>query len=179
MDFVIRKTSRMQSQTTLLAFEIPLLSAGVLNRKTASLACLSAPLTCVFSHIAMPGGDVDNYDRLLSYADSLGAEISRIVIAVCMENNLSLCNGFHISERDVRQERITLDHAPTFLARSIIWYTKSWLTYNSATYKVLTTAVHQTPWLKRLAVRADLVIPNLAGITKNTLANLLNAQRIG
>jgi hypothetical protein len=130
-------------------------------------------------NIAMPGGDVDNYDRLLSYADSLGAEISRIVIAVCMENNLSLCNGFHISERDVRQERITLDHAPTFLARSIIWYTKSWLTYNSATYKVLTTAVHQTPWLKRLAVRADLVIPNLAGITKNTLANLLNAQRIG
>ena len=45
---------------------------------------------------------------------------------------------------------------------------KYWLTHNSATYRMFTAAVQQNLWLRDLAVRANLLIPNIHGMTKNT-----------
>lgn len=132
--------------------------------------------TRVFN-LAIPGTNLQGYNQLLNYAESLGAKISRIVITVCMENDLQLYNAHHGHdyyvekkkklEHDLEQERPSSGNRFRPSIKSLISSTKTWLTYKSALYKLLTTTVHQNSWLRNLAVRADLVIPNLAGIQNN------------
>lgn len=97
--------------------------------------------------------DLDGYAALLAYGEALGARLGRIVIAVCMENDLRLYG------------------APTSpeAAASPVWPAdwKLWLERRSAAYLFVTAAVHQTPWLRDAAVRVGLVVPNLAGIALN------------
>lgn len=97
--------------------------------------------------------DLDGYAALLAYGRSLGALSSRIVIAVCMENDL----------RSYGQSTAT-EPGPSPL-RLADW--KLWLESRSAAYLLATTAVQQTPWLRDLAVRAGLIVPNLAGVALN------------
>ncbi len=68
--------------------------------------------------------DIEGYAALLAFAGRLGAKIGQVVVAVCLENDLS-----DYRERDSREPDITLRD---FLAR------------HSAAYLLATTAVHRT-----------------------------------
>lgn len=93
--------------------------------------------------------DIDGYAALLAYARSLGAKIGQVVVAVSMETDLR-------------------DYGATPAgAGSSGFDVKNWLARHSAAYILLTTAVHQTPWLREPAVRAGLVVPNLEGIARH------------
>jgi lysophospholipase L1-like esterase len=94
--------------------------------------------------------DIAGYAALLDYAQSLGARIGEIVVAVCMENDLGLYDSVDIPPHD-----LTTD-----------W--KGWLTERSAAYLMLTTMIQQTPALKALAVGAGAIVPNFDGMGLNT-----------
>lgn len=95
--------------------------------------------------------DIDGYAALLAYAKSLGSRAGRVVIAVCMENNLHLYGGAR------------LDEPPAGDGEGL----KDWLASHSALYLLAVTTVQQTPWLRDIAVRAGLIVPNLESIAKN------------
>jgi lysophospholipase L1-like esterase len=95
--------------------------------------------------------DIDGYAALLAYARSLGSRAGRAVIAICMENDLHLYGGAQPAER-------TPARGGAF---------KDWLASHSALYLLAVTTIQQTPWLRDMAVRAGLIVPNLEGIAKN------------
>jgi hypothetical protein len=95
--------------------------------------------------------DIEGYADLLAYARSLGARANRVVIAVCMENDLHP----YAARSDGRT--VTPDTLPV----------RHWLSTHSAFYLFALTVVHQTPWLRTLAVATGLITPNLDGIARN------------
>ena len=99
--------------------------------------------------------DLDGYAALLAYGEALGARLGRIVVAVCMENDLRLYGP--------PTGTATEAAAPPVPPGD--W--KLWLERRSAAYLFATAAIHQTPWLRDMAVRIGLVVPNLAGIALN------------
>ncbi len=100
-------------------------------------------------NLATPA-DITGYAALLDYAQSLGALIGDVVVAVCMENDLGLYDS--------------VDAPPH--GQTVDW--KGWLAERSAAYLLLTTMIQQTPALKVLAVRAGAIVPNFAGVALNT-----------
>lgn len=96
--------------------------------------------------------DIDGYAALLAYARTLGSRAGRVVIAVCMENDL------HLYGRTREGEPPPGGTAPAL---------KEWLSSHSALFLLAVTAVQQTPWLRDIAVKAGLIVPNLEGIAKN------------
>lgn len=97
--------------------------------------------------------DLDGYVALLAYAQSLGAKAGRVVIAVCMENDLHAYGSPPEGE-------------PSPGAPAV----REWLSGHSAFYLFALTVIHQTPSLRTLAVKAGLIVPNLEGIAKNNYA---------
>ncbi|TAJ36656.1 MAG: hypothetical protein EPO55_21100 [Reyranella sp.] len=95
--------------------------------------------------------DLAGYAALLDYAQSLGARIGQVVLAVCLENDLGPYDGGEERTEDRTQ-------GPGW---------KQWLTERSATYLLLTTVIHQTPRLKALAVGVGAIVPNLEGMARN------------
>lgn len=94
--------------------------------------------------------DIEGYASLLAYARSLGATVGQVVVAVSMETDL----------RDYGAKPVAASAGGGFDL-------KGWLARHSAAYVLLTTVVHQTPWLLNGAVRAGLVVPNLDGIARH------------
>lgn len=94
--------------------------------------------------------DIAGYAALLDHAQSLGARIGEVVVAVCLENDLGLYDSVDIPSHDL----------------AIDW--KGWLTERSAAYLLLATMIHRTPALKRLAVSAGIIVSNFDGMGLNT-----------
>jgi hypothetical protein len=115
-------------------------------------------------NVAIGGGDLDQYDSLLKYAESLGGRFGNVVITVCMENDLGLYGRRQLGE--THQLR-TAYWRPNPTLRGL----KSWLASNSATYRMFTAAVQQNALLRELAVRANLLVPNLDGIGRNVYSH--------
>ena len=111
-------------------------------------------------NIGIPGGDFDDYDKLLKYAKSFGGQIDDVVISVCMENDLRSYSAPGQSALNT-DENVAIAH-PLDLE-----VTKAWLADNSATYRMVTAVVHQNPWLRRVAISSNLLTPTLAGIVAN------------
>lgn len=95
--------------------------------------------------------DIAGYQALLAYAQSLGAKVGRVVLAICMENDLRL---YSAEEQPDTDEPAYPD-------------IKDWLEHHSAAFLLAATVVHRTPWLTDLAVRAGLVIRNFDGMSRN------------
>jgi lysophospholipase L1-like esterase len=95
--------------------------------------------------------DIEGYAELLAYARSLGAKADRVVIAVCMENDLHRYAARPDGEASP-PDTISIRY---------------WLSTHSAFYLFALTVVHQTPWLRALAVEAGVITPNLEGIGGN------------
>lgn len=106
-----------------------------------------------FFNISIPA-DLLGYARLVDYAKRRGAPIRRLLVGVCMENDLL----------DYRAlEGQSQPSAPRTGVRRI----KAWLTANSALYAAVTTVVHRYPLLRSLAIRSGLVVDNIAGMRRN------------
>jgi len=104
-------------------------------------------------NISIPA-DLIGYRSLVGYAESLGAPIGRLVIGVCMENDLL--------------DYDALEASPTHGRPKIgLGRVKVWLTGSSALYTALTTVIHRQPKLRAWAIRSGLLVDNIAGMRRN------------
>jgi SGNH hydrolase-like domain, acetyltransferase AlgX len=111
---------------------------------------LESLLKCPVFNIAMPAYDLDGYDRLMYYAEANGASIKNLIISVSMEHNLRIYDTSHRASSP-----LYLMQPPQGKLKEL----KEYLVRHSALYIALTYNVHQTPWLRRIAVRLGLLIP--------------------
>lgn len=93
-------------------------------------------------NLAVPTG-LTGYQALLVMARDRGAEVGRLVVGVCMENDLQ-------PDGDGGPEGA----APGAPVRETV---KAWLTAESALYVAASAAVHRIPALRGLAARAGLL----------------------
>jgi hypothetical protein len=117
-------------------------------------------------NVAIPG-DFDAYHRLLSYAESLGADVKNIIIGVCMENDLHLYDdpAYLISSDQITTPAITGINLHTL---------KEYLTTRSAIYKLVASSIHQSNMLKQLAINLGLIVE----INNSIPAGTINDDRI-
>ena len=115
--------------------------------------------------------NLDGYEALLAYAETLGAKIGQVVLSVCIENDIrfygpqpgkpaSSARPASVPDEDDRWSD-ALDRLDDGIDD-----VRQWLTEWSAAYVLLTTVVHQTPWLKAAAVQMGLIDPNLRWISE-------------
>ncbi len=97
-------------------------------------------------NIAIPGLYLDGYDRLLHYAEANGASIKSLIISISMEKDLRIYDTSHPP---------SLRTIPGGKLQEF----KEYLVGHSTLYVALTSITHQTPWLRRIAVRLGLLIP--------------------
>lgn len=120
-------------------------------------------------NISVPAGDIDNYQKLLTYVQTKGAKVNNLIITVCMENDLRNYDlqtkpppeAREASRRKVRRR------PPQLLLYRRFAMIKLWLAKNSATYHAFTAMMHQNDTLKKIAVKLGLIIENYAGMQKN------------
>jgi hypothetical protein len=98
--------------------------------------------------------DIIGYSSLVRYAESHGVPIRRLVVGVCMENDLL--------DYDALEGMPTQGRPQVGLGRA-----KAWLTGNSALYMALTTVIHRQPKLRAWAIRSGLLVDNIAGMRRN------------
>jgi hypothetical protein len=103
-------------------------------------------------NISVPA-DVDGYERLIGYAEKNGATVGTLIVALSMETDIAIY--------EKRKPEPSVEKAP---AGGGLKQVKEFLMGHSALYFLVTTLVHRTAWLKDLAVRAGLLVPNLEGI---------------
>jgi hypothetical protein len=106
-------------------------------------------------HNLSVSGDLDTYAELIAYAKGLGAPVKKVILVVTMEND--------IADYDA-QAKAKLVSAPPARGAQILTSAKVFLTKNSALYFLATSLIHNTPWLKNIAVKLGLIRPNLAGV---------------
>lgn len=140
---------------------------GVLEEERFSNR-LETELKTRIYNIAIPG-DVRQYERLVAYARSKGARISRLWIALCMENDVRRyasasgrgTNAVGVGGAAHAEEP---GKGPD-TGRSRLWpdleYWKALLTRHSALYNLATSAVHRLPAWRETAVRLGLIRPTL------------------
>jgi hypothetical protein len=114
---------------------------------------LQATLNRPVFNIAAGGTDFDGYYRLIHYAEKNKVTIKNLVISVTMENDL------HVYDTSLPRVPASSLHS-TVLVPLNLNSVKRRLSEHSALYVCLTHAVHQTKWLKRIAVQFGLIIPN-------------------
>ncbi|KAA0255855.1 MAG: hypothetical protein EDX89_03840 [Acidobacteria bacterium] len=105
-------------------------------------------------NLAVPT-DLGGAARLLDWARGLGARPGRVVLAVCMENDVRLY-----------RERSPDEEAPTRRSRLRAAVIRLW--QRMALRSLVTTAVHSSPRLEKLAARAGLVRENVEGIGRDS-----------
>jgi lysophospholipase L1-like esterase len=145
---------------------------------------LQAILNRPVFNIAIPGLDLDGYDRLLHYAEANGASIKNLIISVSLEHNLRIYDTSHPASSPPALSH-PASSAPalprTNIPRGKLQELKQYLLGHSALYVALTYHVHQTPWLRRIAVRLGLLIPELdvlPDLAGSTEALTTSARRV-
>jgi len=97
-------------------------------------------------NISIPG-ELNEYKLLVNYARKHGANIKRLVVSICMENDL-------------------LNYETTQTNKSALHFIKSHLTANMATYNMVSTLIHHNDNLRRLAFSLGF-IDNIYGMENN------------
>lgn len=111
-------------------------------------------------NLAIPT-DLIGYRRLFDHAVSQGARPGRIVIGICMEND--------ILEYD-RVRRIMRDPQTVARHSSLLRSAKQLLTAHSAVYNAFTSIIHQIPAMKQLATSLGLVRENEAALSGKSIS---------
>ena len=106
-------------------------------------------------------GNLDGYQSLLNYSESLGAKIRKVVVGITMESDI-IRYGSAQSPVKLLQSKTALPQPKSGSIKFLD--VKVWLTQHSILYFMTTTLIHQTSWLKELAARAGLIAPNLDGV---------------
>src|ERR1700747_2541528 len=96
-------------------------------------------------NIASGSADLDGYHNLVRYAETSGIVIENLIISVTMENDLQFYDNFGSQNASLPSEKTAFPslNLPTL---------KAYLIEQSALYRLVTQAVHQTIWLKGIAV---------------------------
>lgn len=97
-------------------------------------------------NISIPG-NFDQYDKLLRYAQDQGADIERIVVGICMENDLNRYGAATAQKNPV-------EPAP---AGNWIGVVKEFLTRHAAIYKLVASLVHKSPAMRDAAIKLGLI----------------------
>ena len=92
--------------------------------------------------------NIDSYASLIKYAESLGAEIRDIVIAI------NMIDDFVIIKKKIKERPI---EEPQTTGRDIVLTFKSKLLTNSALYFALTTSLKSSIWLNALLKKLGLI----------------------
>ena len=125
-------------------------------------------------NISAPAGDLDMYEKLLSYAQKKGARIRNIILAICMENDLqdyaTAARNFSKVSRPAEEKkrfpRVNIFH---YGFRKLIF----WLARNSATYHACACLVHQNDFLCRMAIKGGWIRSNYDGMHKNLYSEIV------
>ncbi len=118
--------------------------------------------------------DFFGYGKLVQYAVSHGAKIRRLVVGVCMENDLldyeameaQMKAGWNGGNAEKSGSGINL--------RTV----KQYLATKSAAYTALTFLVHQTALLNQIAIHLGLIVDNIAGMSKNAYSETVLASSV-
>ncbi len=115
-------------------------------------------------NLAIPGQNLDGYDRLIRHAWALGARPVQLVVSLCMENDVGRYPAAPGQPGAPLLEgaRVAVDAPPSW--RGGLAVAKLWLGERSALYGLITAAVHRSDALATLAERAGLVQPNLGEV---------------
>ncbi len=108
-------------------------------------------------NIAIPT-DFNGYARLIEHARKNGAIINRLVIGVCMENDL---HYYHPAP----PLPPVAHHRPLPLSRAQM---KLFLSEYSAIYGAVTSVIHQNLYLQSIMIRFGLITENIAGMSRNS-----------
>lgn len=104
--------------------------------------------------------DIIGYSRLVDYARDQGAPIRRLVVGICMENDLL--------EYDALGDEPQRGGQP-----SVLGHIKGLLTGHSALYLAATSIIHQHRGLRGLAVRFGLIVDNIEGMRRNRYSDAI------
>jgi len=96
-------------------------------------------------NVAIPG-DLDHYEKLLAYAEREGADTSRVILGLCVENDVI----------DYELKRSSLNEV---VATPAIVALKRKMGRYVATYRALTEVAHSMPRARKVAVSAGVVQP--------------------
>jgi len=119
-------------------------------------------------NISVPA-DFGGYEALIRYAIAHGARVKKLIVGVTMENDLKDYEDVAYLSPDQKQ---LLD------LRRWLSIVKVYLTRKSAAYTAISTAVHHNQLLKQTAIKAGLLVENLAGMGKNTLSEPIIASSV-
>ncbi len=109
---------------------------------------LESRLSIPVFNIAIPT-DLEGYQRLVRYAQSHGATVGRLVIGICMENDLA--------NYDRRAQALDEGSATRHGFSQFLSSAKAHLTDKSAAYNALSSAVHRNGALTDACVRMGLM----------------------
>lgn len=119
-------------------------------------------------NVAVPG-DLETYDKLIDYALGKCAQTPRVILAVSLETDVEVYSTSKPEAGAITQQAPWLQTVKLFL------------TEHSAVYFLVTQQVHQSRWLRDLAVVLGLIKPNLqrdAGRLASDAAIAATAARV-
>lgn len=108
-------------------------------------------------NVAIPT-DIAGYETLIDYAERQGAKVQKVVLAVCMENDIGQYRDRITPVTRLRERR----NFAEALRRS-----KMWLQRNSSAYRALGHQAHASQALQSLFVRLGFITPAADGALRN------------
>ncbi|WP_457445553.1 alginate O-acetyltransferase AlgX-related protein [Roseateles sp. P5_E4] len=122
-------------------------------------------------NVAIPT-DIAGYETLIGYAERQGAPVQKVILAVCMENDIGQYRDRITPVTRLRERRTFAEG----LRR-----TKLWLQRNSSAYRALGHQAHASESLQALFVRLGIITPTADGALRNvysTAAIEQSAERV-
>ena len=102
-------------------------------------------------NLSIPG-DIDDFEKVIAYAERNGAKIDRLLLAISMAFNLK--NYEKKAEPSAARRR----------APGLMTPVKQYLMTHSASYFLVTSFIHKNETLKKKAIELGLIRPNIEGI---------------
>ncbi|MBD3307173.1 hypothetical protein GF339_12150 [candidate division KSB3 bacterium] len=116
-------------------------------------------------NISIPS-DFDGYEKLILYAQRRGATIERLILSVCMENDLKQY------QLNPSPEPLPSEPSPyyTKVNENAFFRLKIFLGKTSALYNMLISLFHQQPFLQQIAVRLGIMDAYADGVSRSVYA---------
>jgi len=111
-------------------------------------------------NIAIPG-NFNDYEKLIKYAIKNGARIKKLIIGVCMENDLA-----DYSSNMNKQRAYISSHGMAF---NYINYIKNILEKKSTTYNIIAYIAHQNEYLKNILINLGIINDVEMAVSKGNL----------
>lgn len=111
--------------------------------------------------------DFNGFAALIGYAIAHGARVKKLIVGVSMELHLRNYDEAHAPSR-----------SPEPIVRGSLEMVKLYLSRKSAAYVAISSVIHQNSILKGIAVRAGLLVENIAGMGKNAFSETIIGSSI-